>query len=104
MKEDILRIQRLRFMFLYEIYKRLGGKSGPSYTVDYMTIYKMTDEWEYIAGEIASYLDEENLTDRDYSNSLLISLTHKGLKTVEFIITHPDKHTNDFPSFNAMGL
>lgn len=100
MKTEIEQRQCDRFRVLYETYKNC--KADVSVTVKIGDLAAAQGIKNGSFKEAIRYLKDEYLIDKQGQQTG--SITHEGVKIVEYIITHPEEATELFPAFKDMGI
>jgi len=100
MKTEIEQRQTNRFIVLYEVYK--DSKASTTTTVKIAELASEKGIKNGLYKEAIRYLKDAGLISKEGENTG--SITHEGVKIIEFIITHPEDGTDLFPSFKDMGI
>ena len=100
MKTEIEQRQTNRFIVLLETYN--ASKANTSVNINIAELSANKDVKNGVFKEAISFLKEEGLISKMGQNTG--SITHGGVKLVEYIITHPDDSTDLFPSYKDMGI
>jgi hypothetical protein len=81
-----------RFRYLNALYDAVGGRQFTA--CQWVELGKEAGLTPQESTDVALYLNDEGLI--DYSGQL-VSLTHAGIKEIEYARTHPDEATEYFP-------
>jgi hypothetical protein len=100
MKTEIEQRQTNRFRVLYETY--IDSRADVTIKVKIAELAANKDIKNGVFKEAFNYLTAEGLLDSYGAQTG--NITHKGVKAVEYIVTHPDDVIENFPSFKDMGI
>lgn len=98
--DDIKFKQNQRFQFLYKLYEESNGEESLIYNM--REIGKSIGLDEKSCSNIVSYLENEGLI-KGYLDGG-ISITHIGIKEVEYAIQNPDHNTQHFIPINQLNI
>jgi len=101
MKTEIELRQTNRFIILHELYKEVKGRL--EVYEDILNIAAKHDIKNGDFKEAYQYLADEGYIKLG-TKAYHASLTHTGKKVVEYIVTHPEEKSTNFPPFNEMGI
>lgn len=100
MRTEIEQRQCNRFIVLYEVYKE--SKADTAVKVKAADLAAAKGIKNGVFKEAVTYLRTEGLLGTPGEQTA--NITHEGVKTVEYIITHPDEATDIFPAYKDMGI
>lgn len=100
MKTEIEQRQCDRFSVLYEAYK--DSKADMNAVVKIADLAATKGIKNGVFKEAVNYLKEEGFLGKQGSQTATI--THEGVKIVEYVVTHPEDATDLFPAFKDMGI
>ena len=98
--KDIEQRQCNRFVVLYELYNACNADITQNIDVAELAYRKGIKNGKF--KEAFNFLSYEKLLTS--TGNSVASITHEGVKIVEYVILHPIERTNLFPSFNDMGI
>lgn len=96
---EVEKKQYNRFLILYEVYK--------TSTLDVCNVTKLAYEKNIKNGIFKAafaFLVEEGLLKKSLNGADMATITHEGIKAIEWSIMNPEKRTDNFPSFKDLGL
>lgn len=100
MKTEIEQRQCDRFRVLYETYK--DCKADINITVKIADLAAAQGIKNGVFKQAIRYLKDEGFIDKQGQQTG--SITHEGIKIVEYVVTHPEEATDLFPAFKDMGI